>query len=34
MMAKKSLVARMRGDANLAGDWAAKYLTLYQTMFD
>jgi hypothetical protein len=34
MLAKKSLVARTRGDENLAEDWATKYVTLNQKLYD
>ena len=34
MLAKKSVVAQMRGDVKLAEDWAVKYLSLYQKHFD
>jgi anaphase-promoting complex subunit 5 len=30
MLAKKAIIARMRGDLKLAEDWATKYLTLYE----
>jgi anaphase-promoting complex subunit 5 len=33
MLAKKAVIARMRGDLKLAEDWATKYLTLYERQF-
>jgi anaphase-promoting complex subunit 5 len=33
MLAKKAVIARMRGDLKLAEDWATKYLTLYDRQF-
>ena len=33
MLAKKAIIARMRGDLKLAEDWATKYLTLYERQF-
>jgi anaphase-promoting complex subunit 5 len=33
MLAKKAIIARMRGDLKLAEDWATKYLTLYDRQF-
>jgi hypothetical protein len=32
-MNKKSLIARLRGDAELAEDWARKYVSLYEGHF-
>ena len=33
MLAKKAIIARMRGDLKLAEDWASKYNTLYDRQF-
>jgi anaphase-promoting complex subunit 5 len=33
MLAKKAIIARMRGDLKLSEDWATKYLTLYEGQF-
>jgi hypothetical protein len=31
MLAKKAVIAKLRGDAKLANDWAARYLAVYET---
>jgi hypothetical protein len=33
MMNKKSLIARLRGDAELADDWARRYVSVYEGHF-
>ena len=33
MMSKKSIIAQVRGDVNLAEDWANRYIALYDTHF-
>lgn len=34
MLAKKAVIARLRGDTKLSEDWATKYMTLYERQFE